>query len=56
MTYETLKFATAAMSDRKAVASEVAKQLGITTATLYYYVNGDGTVKARAQAIFDSRK
>jgi hypothetical protein len=41
----TLKMASAAMSDRKAIASEVAKRLNITTPTLYAYVNGDGSLK-----------
>ena len=41
----TLKIAMAAMSDHKTVASDVAKRLGITTATLYKYVNGDGSPK-----------
>jgi DNA invertase Pin-like site-specific DNA recombinase len=40
-----LKMAMAAMSDRNSVAAMVAKQLGITTSTLYNYVNGDGTLK-----------
>ena len=40
-----LTMAMAAMSDRKSVASDVAKRLGITTTTLYMYVNGDGTLK-----------
>ena len=41
----TLTMAMAAMSDPKSNASEVAKRLGITTTTLYMYVNGDGTAK-----------
>jgi hypothetical protein len=41
----TLKMAMAAMSDHKSIASEVAKRLGITTTTLYMYVNGGGTPK-----------
>lgn len=40
-----LIMAMAAMADFKSVASEVAKRLGITTTTLYMYVNRDGTVK-----------
>lgn len=56
MTYETLKLAMAAMADPKAVASEVAKRLGITTTTLYYYVNGDGSSKPRAQSILERKK
>jgi hypothetical protein len=42
-----------AMSDRKAVAAEVAKRLNLTTTTLYTYVNGDGTPKAAGQAVLD---
>lgn len=34
-----------AMADPKSNATEVAKRLGITTTTLYMYVNGDGTPK-----------
>ena len=45
MDIHTLKMAMAAMSDRNSVANEVAKRLGITTTTLYSYVNGDGTPK-----------
>lgn len=40
-----LTMAMAAMTDPKSVASEVAKRLGITTTTLYMYVNGDGSPK-----------
>jgi DNA invertase Pin-like site-specific DNA recombinase len=42
----TLKMAAAAMSDPKSIATEVAKRLNITTATLYTYVNSDGSLKA----------
>jgi DNA invertase Pin-like site-specific DNA recombinase len=49
----TLQMAMAAMSDRGAVAAEVAKRLGVTTTTLYQYVNGDGTPKAAGQAVLD---
>jgi DNA invertase Pin-like site-specific DNA recombinase len=47
----TLMMAMAAMSDQKANAGDVAKRLGITTTTLYMYVNGDGTPKAVGQAL-----
>lgn len=40
-----LRMAMAAMSDPKSVAFEVAKRLNITTATLYAYVNSDGSLK-----------
>ena len=45
----TLRMASAAMSDPKAVAHEVAKKLNITTATLYTYVNGDGSLKVAGE-------
>jgi len=32
---------------------EVARQLGMTTTTLYDYVNGDGSLKQAGQALFD---
>lgn len=41
----TLQMATSAMSDKNAVAGNVAKKLGITTTTLYVYINGDGSLK-----------
>jgi hypothetical protein len=45
--------AMAAMVDPKAKAGEVARRLGITTTTLFAYVNGDGAVKQAGQALFD---
>ena len=53
MNRSTLMMAMAAMADRKAVASDVAMRLGLTTTTLYVYVNGDGTPKAAGQALLD---
>jgi DNA invertase Pin-like site-specific DNA recombinase len=53
MTIETLKMAMVAMSDSKTKASEVARRLGITTTTLYAYVNGDGSVKAPGQRLLN---
>ncbi len=41
----TLRMAMSAMQDKTSVAAEVAQRLGITTTTLYTYVNGDGTPK-----------
>lgn len=35
------------------VAEEVAKRLGITTTTLYAYVNGDDSLKASGQALLN---
>jgi DNA invertase Pin-like site-specific DNA recombinase len=54
MTIETLKMAMAAMADTKTKASDVASRLGITTTTLYAYVNGDGSVKEPGQRLLDS--
>ena len=51
MTAGTLKMAMAAMADPKINASEVASRLGITTTTLYAYVNGDGSVKEPGQRL-----
>lgn len=41
MNQTTLKMAMTAMADPKSVVADVAKQLGITTTTLYTYVNGE---------------
>jgi len=45
----TLPMAMTAMRDPKASPKGVAQKLGITTATLYTYVNGDGSVKEAGQ-------
>lgn len=50
----TLRMAMAAMADPKAIASEVAKRLNITTATLYTYVNGDGTLKPAGKLLVNN--
>lgn len=49
----TLTMAMAAMSDSNAVAADVAKRLGMTTTTLYTYVNGDGSPKALGLALLN---
>lgn len=46
-----IRTAMAALSDRKAVAADVARTLGVTTATLYKHVNADGSLKAAGQKI-----
>lgn len=51
----TLKMAMAAMSDRNSVAADVAKRLGITTTTLYSYVNGDGSPKENGTKVFEEK-
>ena len=48
MDLPTLKMAMAAMSDKSSIAKDVAKRLNISTATLYEYVNGDGSPKEPA--------
>jgi len=53
MNRATLLMAMSAMADPMANASEVAQRLGITTTTLYAYVNGDGTPKQAAQAVLN---
>ena len=46
ITVTTLKMAMTALADPGSEAKEVANRLGITTTTLYTYVNGDGSPKA----------
>jgi DNA invertase Pin-like site-specific DNA recombinase len=53
MTKETLRTAMAAMAEPQSKATEVARRLGITTTTLYEYVNGDGSLKQAGQAVLD---
>ncbi len=48
-----LHMAMTAMSDPETSAKEVAQKLGVTTATLYTYVNGDGSVKEAGQRLLD---
>ncbi|GHT92993.1 TniR protein [Alphaproteobacteria bacterium] len=47
----TLRMAMAAMADPKSIAYEVAKKLNITTATLYSYINADGSLKELGKKI-----
>ena len=42
-----------AMADHNAVAADVARRLGMTTTTLYTYINGDGSLKAPGQAMLN---
>src|SRR5436309_11713341 len=51
MTKATLHMAMAAMADPQAQAREVARRLGMTTTTLYDYVNGDGSLKPAGRAL-----
>jgi len=54
MDASTIKMAMAAMADQKTPAFEIAKRLGITTTTLYSYINGDGSLKESGKKIIDS--
>ena len=49
----TLMMAMTALADPKSNAVDVANRLGITTTTLYDYVNGDGSAKAVGQTIIN---
>lgn len=53
MTIKTLKMAMATISDPASKPVEVAKRLGMTTTTLYSYVNGDGSVKESGQKLLE---
>ena len=54
MTPSKIRMAMAAMSDSNAKAHLVAQELGITTTTLYDYINGDGTPKKTAQKVLNA--
>ena len=49
-----LQMAMSAMAARETNAQELARRLGITTTTLYMYVNGDGTMKAPGQKLLEA--
>ena len=51
MDIQTLKLCMTALSDSTSIATSVAKRLGISTATLYDYVNGDGTPKEKGSKL-----
>ena len=50
-----LRMAMSAMADRNNRAVDVAKRLGITTTTLYAYLNGDGSPKATGSQLLASK-
>ena len=54
MTATALTMAMTALADPRNLAKEVAQRLGITTTTLYTYVNGDGSPKARGQHVLEA--
>ncbi len=41
-----------ALSDCISIATGVAKRLGISTTTLYDYINGDGSLKEKGAKLF----
>lgn len=53
MDRQMLNMAMSAMADRETRAADLARRLGITTTTLYMYVNGDGTPKEAGQKLLD---
>jgi DNA invertase Pin-like site-specific DNA recombinase len=54
MDASTIKMAMAAMADQKTPAFEIAKKLGVTTTSLYAYVNGDGSPKEAGKNILEA--
>jgi DNA invertase Pin-like site-specific DNA recombinase len=48
-----IQMASIAMSDRNNSARDVAKKLGITTTTLYDYINGDGSLKEKGYKLMN---
>jgi DNA invertase Pin-like site-specific DNA recombinase len=51
MTASKIRMAMAAMADPDARPKDTARELGVTTTTLYAHVNGDGSPKAAAEAV-----
>ena len=56
MDRQTVLMAMHAMADPATSAKALSRRLGITTTTLYAYVNGDGSPKAAGQAVLEGRK
>lgn len=56
MDISTTQIAMSVMSDNKAVASQIAKRLNITTATLYTHLNGDGSLKEAGKNLLTGKK
>jgi len=54
MTATTLKMAMTAMADPNSHPKDISRKLGMTTATLYTYVNGDGSPKEPGQRLLDN--
>ncbi|NJN23782.1 MAG: recombinase family protein [Acaryochloridaceae cyanobacterium RL_2_7] len=50
-----LQMAMTAMSDPNASPKDVAQKFGITTTTLYMYVNGDGSPKEAGKKLLSSK-
>lgn len=55
MTPAVLRLVMVALADRTTTVTEVAQHLGLNRTTLYLYVNGDGSLKARGQAVLTLR-
>ncbi len=56
MTATTLKMAMTAMAEPDSQPKEIASRLGITTSTLYTYVNGDGSPKEIGQRLLNNKE
>jgi len=54
MDRDMLRMAMTAMANPDTRAADLARRLGITTTTLYMYVNGDGSPKAPGKALLDA--
>lgn len=51
ITSAVLRLVMAALADHTTQVTDVARSLGLDRTTLYLYVHGDGTPKARGQAL-----
>src|SRR5262245_47619401 len=55
MTPVVLRMVMAALADRTTQVTEVPQHLGLYRTTLCFYVHGDGSLKARGQALLTSQ-
>jgi DNA-binding phage protein len=56
MTRSKVHLAQAAMKDRNTVVSELAKELGVSTDTLYRYVSPEGNLRPAGEKLVNGKK
>jgi DNA invertase Pin-like site-specific DNA recombinase len=56
MTRTKVRWAQAALRDRKTVVSELCKELGVSTQTLYRYVGPEGELRPAGERLVNGKK